>query len=48
MWLQDEAIAQLTSPDAIAETVPCGPDAARAAEVIAKYVEAGFDEIYIA
>ena len=48
MWLQYEAIAQLTSPDDIAKTVPCGPDAARAAEAIAEYVEAGFDEIYIA
>ena len=48
MWLQYEAIAQLTSPEDIAETVPCGPDAARAAEAIAEYAEAGFDEIYIA
>jgi G6PDH family F420-dependent oxidoreductase len=48
LWLQYEAVAQLTSPDDIAETVPCGPDAARAAEAIAKYVDIGFDEIYIA
>lgn len=48
MWMQYEAVAQLTSPDDIAKTVPCGPDAARAAEAIAEYVEAGFDEIYIA
>ena len=46
--MQDEAIAQLTSPDDIAGTVPCGPDAARAAEAIAGYAGAGFDEIYIA
>ena len=26
---------------------PCGPDAARAAESIAAYVDAGFDEIYV-
>ncbi len=48
MWMQFEAVAELASPDDIAETVPCGPDAARAAEAIAQYVDAGFDEIYIA
>ena len=48
MWLQYEAVAELTSPDDIAESVPCGPDPARAAEEIAKYIAMGFDEIYIA
>jgi len=48
LWMQYEAIAQLTSPDDVAGTVPCGPDAARAAEAIAAYAGAGFDEIYIA
>ncbi len=48
MWLQYEAVAQLTSPDDMTESVPCGPDAARAAEAIAKYIDIGFDEIYIA
>ena len=48
MWLQYEAVAQLTSPDDMTESVPCGPDPARAAEAIARYVDAGFDEIYIA
>jgi G6PDH family F420-dependent oxidoreductase len=48
MWMQYEAVAELTSPDDIAKTVPCGPDAAHAAEAIAEYVEAGYDEIYIA
>jgi G6PDH family F420-dependent oxidoreductase len=48
MWMQYEAVAELTSPEDMAETVPCGPDAARAAEAIAKYVDVGFDEIYIA
>jgi G6PDH family F420-dependent oxidoreductase len=48
MWLQYEAVAELTSPDDMAKSVPCGPDAARAAEAINEYVEAGFDEIYIA
>ncbi|MDX6217643.1 MAG: hypothetical protein QOG99_3227 [Frankiales bacterium] len=27
--------------------VACGPDATRAAEMVAKYVEVGFDEVYI-
>jgi hypothetical protein len=48
MWLQYEAVAQLTTPDDMTESVPCGPDPARAAEAIARYVDAGFDEIYIA
>jgi hypothetical protein len=29
------------------KSVPCGPDPARAAEALAKYVEVGFDEVYI-
>jgi hypothetical protein len=48
MWMQYEAVAELTSPDDMAKTVPCGPDPARAAEAIAEYAEAGYDEIYIA
>jgi hypothetical protein len=48
MWMQFEAVTELTSPQDMAETVPCGPDPARAAEAIAKYVETGFDENYIA
>jgi len=48
LWLQYEGIAQLSSPDDMAKSVPCGPDAAHAAETIAQYVNMGFDEIYIA
>jgi len=48
LWLQYEAVAKLTSPDDMTSTVPCGPDPARAAEVISKYIDVGFDEIYIA
>ena len=48
LWLQYEALARLTSPDDMTDQVPCGPDAERAAEAIAKYVNVGFDEIYIA
>ena len=48
MWQGFEAIAELTSPEDMIKSLPCGPDAARAAEAISEYVEAGFDEVYIA
>jgi G6PDH family F420-dependent oxidoreductase len=47
MWHGFEALAELSDPDQVAKSVPCGPDPARAAESLAKYVEAGFDEVYI-
>jgi G6PDH family F420-dependent oxidoreductase len=47
MWLQYEAVAELTTPDDMLDTVPCGPDAAKAAEAISQYIDVGFDEIYI-
>lgn len=48
MWQGFEAIGELTGPDDLAKSLPCGPDPARAAEAISAYIEAGFDEIYIA
>ena len=48
MWQGFEAISELTSPDDLAKSLPCGPDPSRAAEAISAYIEAGFDEIYIA
>jgi G6PDH family F420-dependent oxidoreductase len=42
-----EESAQLVTPDALAEKIPCGPDADHHAEAIKKYVDAGFDEIHI-
>ena len=48
MWHSFEGIAELSSPDDMKELVACGPDPARAAEMIAKYVDVGFDEIYVA
>jgi G6PDH family F420-dependent oxidoreductase len=48
MWQGFEAVAELTSPEDMIKSLPCGPDAARAAEAISAYVEAGFDEVYIA
>jgi G6PDH family F420-dependent oxidoreductase len=48
MWQGFEAVATLTGPEDMIKSLPCGPDAARAAEAISEYVEAGFDEVYIA
>lgn len=48
MWQSFEAIAAASSPTRMAQEIACGPDPARAAESISKYVEAGFDEVYIA
>lgn len=48
MWQGFQALAEQSSPMKIAETVPCGPDASRAAESISAYIDAGFDEIYVA
>jgi G6PDH family F420-dependent oxidoreductase len=47
MWQGFEALAELSSPEEMLSSVPCGPDPARAAEALAKYVEVGFDEVYI-
>jgi hypothetical protein len=42
-----EQLGEATSPEQIADSVPCGPDPQRAAESIKAYVDAGFDEVYI-
>lgn len=47
LWLGFEALGELTSPEQMAEKVPCGPDPERAADAIRAYVEVGFDEVYI-
>lgn len=47
MWQGFEAIAELSSPEDMKELVACGPDPARAAEMIQQYVDVGFDEIYV-
>ena len=39
--------SQLVSEESVKETMACGPDPARHLEVIRKYVDAGFDEIYL-
>jgi hypothetical protein len=43
-----EAAAQLVTEDLVAESITSGPDPERHVEAIQKYVEAGYDEIYIA
>jgi coenzyme F420-dependent glucose-6-phosphate dehydrogenase len=42
----EEAAAMVTEDD-VAETVVCGPDPARHVEGIEKFVEAGFDRVYL-
>ena len=46
-WVEFEELADASSPDQVAETVPCGPDPQRAVAAIEQYVEAGFDEVYV-
>jgi coenzyme F420-dependent glucose-6-phosphate dehydrogenase len=42
-----EAVAELVTQDAVAETVICGPDAARHLEAIDKYAAAGYDHVCV-
>jgi G6PDH family F420-dependent oxidoreductase len=42
-----EQATTLVTPDMVASATPCGPDIERYAHTIAKYVTAGFDEIYL-
>lgn len=46
-WTEFEELAEASSPEQIAKTVPCGPDPQRAAESIKAYIDAGYDEVYI-
>jgi G6PDH family F420-dependent oxidoreductase len=48
MWHGFEALAERTTPDQVAESIPCGPDPERAAQSIRAYLEAGYDEVYVA
>ena len=43
-----EAASQLVTEDVVAESITCGPDPDRHVEAIQKYIDAGYDEIYIA
>ena len=42
-----EAATSLVTRDAIAKQVPCGPDLQRQVEAVQRYVDAGFDEVYV-
>lgn len=46
-WTEFEALAEASSPEKIAESVPCGPDPEPVARALREYVEAGFDEVYV-
>jgi G6PDH family F420-dependent oxidoreductase len=46
-WTEFEALAEVSSPETVAEDIPCGPDPQPAADAIQEYVDAGFDEVYI-
>ncbi|HEY3941673.1 MAG TPA: TIGR03557 family F420-dependent LLM class oxidoreductase [Acidimicrobiales bacterium] len=43
-----EAGSQLVTEDMVAETIPCGPDPERHLDAIRPYVDAGYDEIFVA
>jgi G6PDH family F420-dependent oxidoreductase len=43
-----EPIAEAATDDQVRESVPCGPDADAAASSIRDFVDAGYDEIYVA
>ncbi|SRR5581483_2571378 len=42
-----EMASELVTPDMVAEHIPCGPDIGAIVENVQKYVDAGFDEVYI-
>jgi G6PDH family F420-dependent oxidoreductase len=46
-WAEFEALAEVSSPEQVAEQVPCGPDPAALAAAIDSYFKAGFDEVYV-
>ncbi|MDP9006378.1 MAG: TIGR03557 family F420-dependent LLM class oxidoreductase [Actinomycetota bacterium] len=42
-----EQASQLVTEDQVAESIVCGPDPERHVEMIQKYLDAGFDEVYV-
>ncbi len=42
-----EQASQLVTEDQVAEVIVCGPDPERHVEMIEKYFDAGFDEVYV-
>jgi hypothetical protein len=45
--LDFEAVAELVTADAVAETVTCGPDPRRHLEAIERYARAGYDHVCV-
>lgn len=43
-----EQAAQNVTEDMVASKITCGPDPERHAQAISQYLEAGFDEVYVA
>ncbi len=42
-----EQLAQMVTPDTIAEAIPCGPDLEPIVQQVRAYEEAGFDHVYL-
>jgi G6PDH family F420-dependent oxidoreductase len=42
-----EQAVSLVTEEMVAEQIPCGPDPERHASALARYLEAGFDEVYV-
>jgi G6PDH family F420-dependent oxidoreductase len=42
-----EQASSKVTPDDVAESIVCGPDASKHIEMIQQYVDAGFDEVYV-
>lgn len=46
-WVEFESLKDASSPEKVAESIPCGPDPGRLLDAIGEYVEVGYDEIYL-
>jgi hypothetical protein len=42
-----EAAAELVEPEAVGKQITCGPDLEKHLAAVRRYVDAGFDEIYV-
>jgi G6PDH family F420-dependent oxidoreductase len=42
-----DSASKLVTPDALAREIVCGPDPERIAELVRKYVDAGFDRVFL-
>ena len=42
-----EQLAGMVTEDAVAEAIVCGPDPERHAEAVRRFVDAGFDHVYV-